>query len=112
VSDPGEVEEMGRFHEEVARLPVQEREVVGLLYYNGWSQAAAAELLGVTVRTVQRWWQSALVKLHTRLKEEGGRGRPVANEFRPDVRPPGVRGPPGAQGGHFFSARWPQVANW
>jgi DNA-directed RNA polymerase specialized sigma24 family protein len=42
----------------------EEREVVSLLFYHGWKQAEVAELLGVTVRTVQRRWQAALVKLH------------------------------------------------
>jgi RNA polymerase sigma factor (sigma-70 family) len=47
----------------VAKLPAQEREVVGLAFYHGWSQAEVAELFGVSERTVQRWWQSALLKL-------------------------------------------------
>ena len=51
-------------HEQAGALPDDEREVVGLLYYQGLSQAAAAALLGVTVRTVQRRWQAALLKLH------------------------------------------------
>jgi hypothetical protein len=32
------------FHEEVARLPAQGREVVGLFFYHGWTQPAVAEL--------------------------------------------------------------------
>jgi DNA-directed RNA polymerase specialized sigma24 family protein len=37
--------------------------VVGLVFYHGWTQAEIAELFGVTVRTVQRQWRSACVKL-------------------------------------------------
>jgi RNA polymerase sigma-70 factor (ECF subfamily) len=56
------------FHEQVQRLPTEEREVVGLLYYQELPQAEAAAILGVTVRTVQRRWHSALLMLHEILK--------------------------------------------
>jgi RNA polymerase sigma-70 factor (ECF subfamily) len=51
-NDPVEMDKWQTFHEEVSRLPAEEREVVDLLFYHGWGQAAAAESLGVTVRTV------------------------------------------------------------
>jgi RNA polymerase sigma factor (sigma-70 family) len=54
----------------VEKLAVQEREVVGLIYYHGWTQAQVAELFQVNVRTVRRWWESALVKLHRELNDE------------------------------------------
>jgi RNA polymerase sigma-70 factor (ECF subfamily) len=68
-----DLEEWGRFHEEVERLPVREREVVGLVFYHGWTQAQAAELFQVDARTIRRWWESALYHLHQRMKdnEEG-----------------------------------------
>ena len=56
------------FHEQVRELPEQEREVVDLLFYQELPQAQAAGLLGVTVRTVQRRWQSALLRLNGLLK--------------------------------------------
>lgn len=56
------------FHEEVRRLPPEEREVVDLLFYQKLPQAEAAALLHVTVRTVQRRWHAALLKLHEILK--------------------------------------------
>jgi RNA polymerase sigma-70 factor (ECF subfamily) len=56
------------FHEQVNRLPAPEREVVGLLFYQELPQAEAAAVLGVTVRTVQRRWHSALLTLHETLK--------------------------------------------
>ena len=37
---------------------------MSLLYYQNLPQAVAAELLGVSVRTVQRRWHAALEKLH------------------------------------------------
>jgi RNA polymerase sigma-70 factor (ECF subfamily) len=56
------------FHRQVRTLPADEREVVDLLFYQELTQAEAARLSGVTVRTVQRRWQSALLKLHDILK--------------------------------------------
>jgi RNA polymerase sigma factor (sigma-70 family) len=61
-----------QFHAEVAKLPAQEREVVGLIYYHGWTQSQVAELFHVNVRTVRRWWQAALVTLHRELEDEVG----------------------------------------
>jgi RNA polymerase sigma factor (sigma-70 family) len=58
------------FHEAVARLPAEEREVVGLVHYHGWTQVQAAELLGVSERTVRRYWVSASARLAEAL---GGR---------------------------------------
>ncbi len=56
------------FHTRVQDLPEEEREVVGLLFYQELTQAQAAEILQVTVRTVQRRWHSALVQLHGLLQ--------------------------------------------
>jgi RNA polymerase sigma-70 factor (ECF subfamily) len=53
-----------RFHEAVERLPADEREVVGLMFYHGWTQAQIAELLQVNERTVRRRWQSACLRLN------------------------------------------------
>ncbi len=71
-ADPGDdnLERWCRFHEEVEKLAAQEREVVGLIYYHGWTRAQVAELFQVNVRTVRRWWESALVKLHHELQDE------------------------------------------
>jgi RNA polymerase sigma-70 factor (ECF subfamily) len=67
---PHRLEDWTAFHEAVERLPAEEREVVGLLYYHGWTQAEAAELLQMSVDTVQRRWRAALGKLQRRLREE------------------------------------------
>jgi RNA polymerase sigma factor (sigma-70 family) len=67
--DPDELERWCQFHREVERLPAEEREVVGLVFYHGWTQADVAELFGVSERTVRRRWEAALVKLHSVLKD-------------------------------------------
>lgn len=62
--EPSILADWCEFHQQVGRLPENEREVVDLLYYQELPQAEAAELLNVTVRTVQRRWHAALLKLH------------------------------------------------
>ena len=52
-----------RFHEAVDELPVEEREVVGLVFYHGWTQVRIAELFSVDERTVRRRWTSACERL-------------------------------------------------
>jgi RNA polymerase sigma-70 factor (ECF subfamily) len=56
-----------RFHEAVEALPVVEREVVNLLFYQGWTQPQVAELLGMHERTVRRHWASACLTLNRKL---------------------------------------------
>jgi RNA polymerase sigma factor (sigma-70 family) len=68
--DPDELEQWCAFHEAVATLPVEQREVVGLIYYHGWTQAEVAEQLGVSKRTVQRHWNAAILRLHDWLKDQ------------------------------------------
>jgi RNA polymerase sigma-70 factor (ECF subfamily) len=62
--DPDELDKWSAFHQEVERLPVAQREVVGLIYYHGWTQAEVAEHLVVSKRTVQRHWAAAMLRLH------------------------------------------------
>jgi RNA polymerase sigma-70 factor (ECF subfamily) len=61
--EPAELERWSAFHEGVAGLPAEEREVVGLVFYHGWTQVQIAELFGVVERTVRRRWQSACLRL-------------------------------------------------
>jgi RNA polymerase sigma-70 factor (ECF subfamily) len=68
--EPQSLAEWREFHEHIEQLPAAEREVVGLLFYQGLSQAEAAAVLQVTVRTVQRRWHSALLKMHQVLNGE------------------------------------------
>ena len=58
------------FHEQVAALPEEEREVFDLLWYQGLPQAEAADLLHVNVRTAKRRWLSARMKLQDALQGE------------------------------------------
>jgi RNA polymerase sigma-70 factor (ECF subfamily) len=62
--EPASLLQWTELHEQIGALPDEEREVVGLLFYQGLSQAEAAQLLNVSVRTVQRRWHDALAKLH------------------------------------------------
>lgn len=62
------------FHEGVEGLPVEEREVVGLVFYHGMTQAEVALILNVSERTVRRWWEAALVKLQRRVNPPGQGG--------------------------------------
>jgi RNA polymerase sigma factor (sigma-70 family) len=71
VDDAAELERWTRFHEACAELSAEERAVVGLIFYHGWEQADVAEWFSVSVRTVQRRWQSALVRLRDVLQDEG-----------------------------------------
>jgi RNA polymerase sigma-70 factor (ECF subfamily) len=65
--EAGSLDEWSAFHQKIEELPDEERDVVDLLYYQGLPQAEAAEVLNVTVRTVQRRWHAALVRLHDSL---------------------------------------------
>ena len=67
--DPEELERWRRFHEEVEKLPVEERELVGLRFYHGWGKAEIAELFGVTERTVRRRWAAGCARLADALGE-------------------------------------------
>jgi RNA polymerase sigma-70 factor (ECF subfamily) len=60
--------EWAEFHRQVGELPQEEREVVGLLWYLALTQEEAAEMLGVSVRTLQYRWQRARVALHRALR--------------------------------------------
>lgn len=66
--DPSRLAEWCELHQQIERLPADERETVELIFYQGLQQNEAADLLGVSVRTVQRRWQTALLKLHQVLQ--------------------------------------------
>lgn len=51
------------FHEQVEQLPEPERETFQLLWYSGITQREAAELLGVSERTVLRRYYRARLQL-------------------------------------------------
>jgi RNA polymerase sigma-70 factor (ECF subfamily) len=58
-SDSEDLERWCRFHEGVESLPPQEREIISLAFYHGWSQKRMAEFLGVDERTIRRRWCAA-----------------------------------------------------
>jgi RNA polymerase sigma-70 factor (ECF subfamily) len=64
-SDPTHLAGWTEFHAKVEALPAQEREVFDLLWYQGLSQAEAAEILAVSVPTVKRRWLSARLRMQT-----------------------------------------------
>ena len=47
----------GEFHQKVEELPKEQREVFDLLYYHGVTQPEAAQVLGMSERTLKRRWQ-------------------------------------------------------
>lgn len=66
-SEPASLEAWTAFHEQAQALPATEKQIVDMLYYQDLSQAEAAGVLGLSVRTVKARWQSARMKLHEAL---------------------------------------------
>jgi RNA polymerase sigma-70 factor (ECF subfamily) len=62
--DPAALALWSELHEKVKDLPADERETFDLLFYQELTQSQAAQVLGVSERTVQRRWQAALLQLH------------------------------------------------
>lgn len=70
--EPDDLTLWAEFHEAVNELPADLREIVDLLYYEGLNQDEAAEVLGISPRTLKRRWQAAKVLLHKKLNERTG----------------------------------------
>jgi RNA polymerase sigma factor (sigma-70 family) len=66
--EAGDMDEWVELHEAVDRLPIEEREVVGLIFYHGWKQEQIAALLKISARTVRRRWESACRKIRRLAK--------------------------------------------
>jgi len=64
---PNELERWEQFHSAVADLPAEQREVIGLTFYHGWTQAQIADLFQVDERTIRRRWQAACLALNQAL---------------------------------------------
>jgi len=73
-SEPEDLEGWSEFHEAVDALPAESKETLNLIYYEGLSQEEAAEILGVSVRTVKRRWQKAKYLLQGIRGDKSGRG--------------------------------------
>jgi RNA polymerase sigma-70 factor (ECF subfamily) len=67
--EPTDLERWSEFHAQVEALPDEEREVVNLIFYEALTQEEAAHVLGVSLRTVKRRWQSARCRLYEKLNE-------------------------------------------
>jgi RNA polymerase sigma-70 factor (ECF subfamily) len=68
--DPCKLSLWHDLHQEIAALPDEDREVFELIYYQGLSQPAAAEVLNVPERTLKRRWQAARLRLMGRFGDE------------------------------------------
>jgi RNA polymerase sigma factor (sigma-70 family) len=62
-TSPLTMSEWAEFHGCVDSLPEDDRIVFDLLWYTGLTQQAAADLLHVDLRTIQRRWRSARLSL-------------------------------------------------
>jgi RNA polymerase sigma-70 factor (ECF subfamily) len=65
--DPGRLALWTDLHEQVERLPEEERAVFDLLWYHGLTRAEAADALGVSEPTVKRRWLAARLRLQAAL---------------------------------------------
>ena len=66
--EPDTVEDWTEFHEHVEKLPEEQRDVVNLLWYGDLSQPEAATVLGISLATLKRRWQTARLTLYHALK--------------------------------------------
>jgi RNA polymerase sigma factor (sigma-70 family) len=69
-TEPHTLLEWTEVHEQIERLPDVEREAFGLFWYDGLTQSEAAAMLGVSLATVKRRWQSARLRLREMLYGE------------------------------------------
>jgi RNA polymerase sigma factor (sigma-70 family) len=66
-SDPKRLTAWTEFHQAIEALSEEDREVFDLLWYQGLTQPEAAEVLGVSERTINRRWISARLRLSDSL---------------------------------------------
>jgi RNA polymerase sigma factor (sigma-70 family) len=62
-NDPERFEAWTRFHRSVESLDGEDREVFDLLWYQGLTQAEAAQILDLSEKTVNRRWVAARMRL-------------------------------------------------
>ena len=70
---PKTIAQWESFHDIVDKLPERESEIVNLIFYQGWTQEEAANLMGISLKTVKRAWVSAKVRIIDRLEKEDPR---------------------------------------
>lgn len=66
-SDDGELVRLGDAMRDLAVLDPQLARVVDCRYFAGMSDAETAKLMGVTDRTIRRWWLQARAWIHSAL---------------------------------------------
>jgi RNA polymerase sigma-70 factor (ECF subfamily) len=66
---PADLERWAALQQAVEKLPAEEREVFGLTFYHGWSQAQIAELLQISDRQVRRLWADTCARLGAAIKD-------------------------------------------
>ena len=62
-----DLKKWSEFHLLVEGLPEEEKDMVDLLWYQELTQKEVGNLLGISIRTVKRRWQSARIKLYEAL---------------------------------------------
>jgi RNA polymerase sigma factor (sigma-70 family) len=62
--DPHKLARWTELHERVAAMPEPLRAVFDLLWYQELTHAQAAEILGISTKSVQRRWRDARLQLH------------------------------------------------
>jgi RNA polymerase sigma-70 factor (ECF subfamily) len=70
--EPEDLERWESFHQRIDTLPEEEREVFGLIYYEGLEQLEAAKVLDVSERTIRNRWNRAKLLLSGELADESG----------------------------------------
>jgi RNA polymerase sigma factor (sigma-70 family) len=68
-NDPGRLAILSEFHQQVEKLPDDERIVFELRYYTGFSQVEIAQMRGLSPKQVSRLWLAATRRLARWLKE-------------------------------------------
>ena len=61
---PSQLNQWSEFHQAIEKLPDEQREVTELLFYHELEQSEAAQLMGVSVRTIKRYWRDAKLSLY------------------------------------------------
>jgi RNA polymerase sigma-70 factor (ECF subfamily) len=69
--EPARLARWSELHAQVEALPPEERAAFDLLWYQGLTQAEAAQVLGVAEVTVRRRWLAARLRLQDLLRDGG-----------------------------------------
>jgi len=68
---PDRIAQWAELHEHIGAMETAQLEIVDLIFYQGLSQSEAADVLDVSVRTVQRRWHAVLLQLNQFLEGSG-----------------------------------------